>query len=152
MIKILSCILLLCVIATPLRAEYNYNWPNASNSDGNEYSSIANQPYTTSIIYVFYDSQTCDENCARAIAAIESVYNEYFMNQYQFFIIDYYNDEENNFIYAYNLETALSMVLQKVEYGQPTTFRKYPGLNNVFVEGPSFTDEIRQDIQYFFED
>ena len=143
MIKILSYILLLFAIAIPLRAEFNYNL--------NEEDYSANQQYTTSIIYVFYNSQTCDENCAPAIAAIESVYNEYFMNQYQFFIIDYYNDDENNFINDYNLETALSMVLQKVEYGQPTTFRKYSGLNSVFVEGPSFKDEIRQDIQYFFE-
>lgn len=152
MTKFLIYALLLCAIVIPLRAEFSYNDGYTQYDSWNPYYLKNNRQYTTSIIYVFYDSQTCDENCAPAIAAIERVYDENFMNEYQFFIIDYYSDDEEDFIGAYNLNTPLSMVLQKVEDGQPTTFRKYSGLNYVFVNDESFGDEIIEDIRYYFED
>lgn len=151
MIKFLSYVLLLCAIAIPLRAEFLYDEGYTQFQNWNPYYLSQEQQYTSPVIYVFYNSQFCDENCAPAISAIESVYDEYFMNKYQFFIIDYFDDDEKDFIGAYNLETPLSMVLQKVEDGHPTTFRKYSGLNYTFVEGESFKDNIRQDIEYFFD-
>ena len=142
--------LLLCAAAIPLRAEFSYDEGYSQFQSWNPYYLSQNEQYSSPIIYVFYNSQTCDENCAPAISAIEEVYDENFMNEYRFFVIDYFDDDENDFIGAYNLNTPLVMVLQQVENGQPTTFRKYSGLNYTFVEGPDFSDGIKQDIQYYF--
>ena len=150
MLKFFTYVLLLCAVAIPLRAEFSYNEGYTQFESWNPYYLTEEKQYTTPIIYVFYNSETCDENCPPAISAIEEVYNENFMNEYQFFVIDYFQDDEENFIGAYDLSTPLSMVLQDVRDGQPTTFRKYSGLNYTFVEGDSFKDNIRQDIEYYF--
>ena len=143
MMKLFSYVLLLCAIATSLYAQFDYN--------NYEYDQL----YTSnqkSIIYVFYNSQDCQytQYCPQAIELVESVYDQYFMDKYEFLIIDYYQDGEYNFIYRYKLSSPVVMVLQAVEYGQPTAYKKFPALQNFAYDPISFKQNIYNQIVSFF--
>lgn len=148
MIKFLSCVLLLCAIAIPLQAQFNYE----NNEFGMANASESYSSNQKSIIYVFYNSQKCQytQYCPQAIELIESVYDQYFMNQYEFLIIDYYQDGESGFIYKYKLSSPVTMVLQAVEYGQPTAYIKFPALQNFAYDPESFKQNIYNQIVSFF--
>src|SRR5574344_1115327 len=101
--KILWAILLVSAIILPLRAELTYESGYIPNQSLQEYFNEAYPNYNKSIIYVFFNSDMSCYNCPQTIDMIEKVYDEYYQNLYSFFIIDYANDQEYNFIETYNL-------------------------------------------------
>ena len=52
-----------------------------------------NESPDKSVIYVFFNNQPCP-NCPQAIDMIENVYNQNYLNNYAFFLINY-GEEEN---------------------------------------------------------
>ncbi len=82
--------------------------------DGNE---------NKSIIYIFYNGDACYQ-CPETIALTEQIYNRYYNGKYSLFVIDYEDDEEYDFISAYNLNAPLSIVLVKIEQGQTLGYQK----------------------------
>ena len=77
MLKILTYVLLLSAIAIPLRAEFSYDEGYTQYQSWNPYYLSQDEQYSLPIIYVFYNSETCDESCSPAISAIR-LYNSSF--------------------------------------------------------------------------
>lgn len=134
--------------ATSARAELSYQGGSNPNWTQQQYFNAAYPEYQQSVIYVFYNSQTC-YNCPQTIALVEQVYDQYFQDQYQFFVIDYFSDDEYNFMQVYQLDSPVSMVLQRVADGQPEGFRKYDNLQNLTSDPESFQAEIKFEIESF---
>lgn len=123
MLKIFWSFLILVAIALPLHAELYYEGGYNPNQTLQQQLAEDNPRYPRPIIFVFYDNNPCYE-CPQTIELIENIYNKYFADQYDFYIINYQDDENYNFIQNYNLSLPLEVVLQRVEDGQMTAFRK----------------------------
>lgn len=87
--------------------------------------------------------------CPQTIELIENIYNKYFADQYDFYIINYQDDENYNFIQNYNLSLPLEVVLQRVEDGQMTAFRKLEYLQNQISDPVSFSENLQYQINSF---
>lgn len=148
MSKIFTYVLLLCAVAIPLRAELTYEGGYNPAQTMAEYENAAYPEYSDSIIYVFYNSQTC-YNCPETIKLIEEVYDQNFQSKYEFFIIDYFEDNEYNFMQTYNLGAPVSMVLQRIEDREPGAWRKFDNLQNMTSDPVSFQENIRFQINNF---
>lgn len=116
-----------------------------------EYFDAAYYNYTKPIIFVFFNNDPC-YNCAETVALIEQIYNQNYKNRYSFFIINYQNDQEYNFISNYNLSRPLEVVLQNVADGQAIGFRKLENLQNMTSDPLSFSDYLTTEINSFFGD
>ena len=148
MLKFFTYLLLLFAVAIPLHAELAYQGDYNPDMSLSDYFSAENPQYSQSLIYVFYNSETC-YNCPQTIELIEQVYNEYFKNQYQLFIIDYFDDDEYNFVANYNLSSPVSMVLQRVSDGTLGEFKKFADLQNQISDPVSFQENIKFQIESF---
>lgn len=103
------------------------------------------------VIYVFYNNEPCD-SCAEAINLIEQAYNQNWQGIYDFYIINYADEEESgdyNFAENYNLELPLSVVLQYVQNGQFTKYQKLPYLYNF--NPYTFQEAFMEEVSTFFE-
>ena len=90
-------------------------------------------------------------DCPQTIELIENIYNQYYADTYDFYIINYQDDEDYNFIQNYNLSQPLEIVLQQVEDGQMTNFKKLEYLQNQISDPVSFSDNFRYQVNSFFE-
>lgn len=109
------------------------------NQNMQEYFDESNANYNKSIIYVFFNNQPCYQ-CAAAIEMIEKVYDQNFIDQYNMFIINYQNDQENDFIDTYNLSKPLEVVLVKINDGASFGFEKLENLQDQISDPVSFKD------------
>ncbi len=113
-----------------------------------------NQSFETNgnpIIFVFYNNDDCP-SCPEALDLIEQAYNENFEGEYNFYIINYENQEESgNYLFAenYNLEMPLTVVLQYVQNGQLTKYQKLPYLYNF--NPYTFQEAFIEEVSTFFE-
>ena len=87
-------------ISSPLQAQVQDTDGYMPNQGIQEYFSASQNDYSKSIIYIFFNNQPC-YTCADTIEMIENIYNQNFIDQYNMFIINYANDDENNFINTY---------------------------------------------------
>ena len=148
MLKYFTYLLLFCAMAMPIRAELSYEVGYFPDQTYEEYEKDAYPTYSSSIIYVFYNSQTC-YNCPETIKLIEQVYDQNFQNEYEFFIIDYFKDDEYNFVQVYKLDAPVSMVLQRVEDGATGAWRRFDNLQNMTSDQTSFKENILFQINNF---
>lgn len=103
------------------------------------------------IIYVFYNNDPCD-SCGEAITMIEEAYRENWQGIYDFYVINYQEEEDAgnyNFAENYNLELPLSVVLQAVEDGRFTRYQKLPYLYNF--NPYTYQEAFLSEVSTFFE-
>ncbi len=86
-----------------------------------------NENPNKSIIYVFFNNQPCP-NCPQAIEMIENVYNQNYLNNYEFFLINYGEDENAEMVQQYELSQPLEVVMVDVANGNEMGFKKIEGL------------------------
>ena len=149
--KALWSFLLGISIIMPLHAELSYQGEFDSDMTMQEYFNAAYPQPQKSIIYVFYNdiNMSC-QNCPETIALIEDVYNRYYQNDYNLFVIDYGNDDEYNFIQTYQLNRPLEVVLVKVDNGAQFGWKKLDGLNYQISDTLSFSDNLQYQINSYF--
>ncbi len=107
-----------------------------------------NPNYDKSIIYIFFNNQPCYE-CAQAIEMTEQAYNQNFIDTYNMFMINYENDNENNFIETYQLSQPLEVVLVKVDDGADFGYKKIEGLQNMTTDPVSFNEYFVEQVNNF---
>ena len=110
-----------------------------------EYFNISENNYNKSIIYVFFNNEPC-YTCAAAIEMIENLYNSEFSEDYNMFMINYQNDDENNFIETYQLSQPLEVVLVRVDDGASFGYKKVENLQNMTSDPVSFNDYLSNQI------
>ena len=120
----------------------------ADNQGMREYFANSDSDYNKSVIYVFFNNQPCYE-CAAAIEMIEQNYNQNFRNLYNMFLINYQNDDENNFISTYQLSRPLEVVLVRVDDGATFGYKKLENLQNMTTDPVSFAEYFNNDVTDF---
>lgn len=118
------------------------------NQNLQEYFNEAYPNYNKSIIYVFFNNSPCYE-CPQTIDLIEKIYDRYYAQDYSFFIINYNNDDEYNFIETYNLNQPLEVVLVRINDGASDGYKKLEGLQYQISDPVSFTDNFTAEINSF---
>ncbi|MBP5399985.1 MAG: hypothetical protein J6Y53_06215 [Alphaproteobacteria bacterium] len=113
-----------------------------------EYFAAEDENYNKSIIYVFYNNNYC-YGCPQAIDMLENLYQRKYTNKYSFFIINYQNDEEYNFVATYNLTMPLEVVLVKIEDGNSLGYEKIEYLQDMISDKISFDDYVSYKIDSF---
>ncbi len=133
----------------PVQAALVYEGEYNPDQTMQEYFDAAYYNYNRPIIFVFFNNEPCYD-CAETVALIEKVYNQNYKNLYSFFLINYQNDQEYNFIGNYNLSRPLEVVLQNVENGRALGYRKLENLQNMISDALSFSDYLTEEINSFF--
>jgi len=133
--------------AQPLQFEGTYN----PDTPLQEYFAEEDQNYKKSIIYVFYNNESC-YGCPQTIAELENIYNEYYKDDYSFFIINYEEDEEYNFAQAYKLSQPLEVVMVKIQDGASFGYEKLTGLQNRVSDPLSLSEYFRYRVNSFLGD
>ena len=121
------------------------------NQNLQEYFAAEDENYNKSIIYVFYNNNGCYA-CPQTMQMLEELYQQYYSNEYSFFMIDYQNDEEYNFIETYNLSRPLEVVLVKIEDCESLGYQKIENLQNMISDKTSFDEFVRYKIDNFLGD
>lgn len=114
-----------------------------------EYFQAAYPNYDKSVIFIFFNNNPCYD-CAETVELIEQIYNKNYADKYSLFLINYKDDQEYDFITAYNLNQTLEVVLQKVEDGMALGYTKLENLQNQISDPVSFADYLTYQIDSFF--
>ncbi len=110
-----------------------------------EYFAASQTDENKSIIYVFYNDEPC-YTCAAAIEMIENLYDREFIDDFNLFLINYQNDEENNFIETYQLSKPLEVVLVQINDGAAFGYKKVENLQDMTSDPVSFNDYLGNQI------
>ncbi len=113
-----------------------------------EYFAASDNNYDKSIIYVFFNNQPC-YTCAAAIEMVEDIYNNAFIDRYNMFLINYADDEENDFINTYQLSKPLEVVLVRINDGASFGYQKLENLENMTSDPVSFKDYFINQVNNF---
>ena len=148
MLKFIYAGLLALGIISNAQAELYYEGGYNPNLTLQQQLAADNPYYPRPIIFVFYNNNPCYE-CPQTIELIEDVYNANYQGIYDFYIINYQDDLNYNFIQNYNLSQPLEVVLQQVVDGQMTNFRKLEYLQNQISDPTSFFDNLTYQINSF---
>lgn len=120
----------------------------APNTPLEEYFSAEDGNQNKSIIYIFYNGSQCYQ-CPETIALTEQIYNRFYNGKYALFVIDYENDDEYDFINAYNLNAPLSIVLVKIDQGQTLGYQKIVNPQNLINSSTDYTQYLTERIDNF---
>lgn len=110
-------------IVCAFSAEAQYVNLEGTNPDITEYVEANPDNWDKPIMYVFYSDQPCPL-CPQAMGMIYNIYEEYFLNQFSYFEIDYNDDDEFGMQTSYNLSQPLSVVLVRINDGMSRGFYK----------------------------
>lgn len=146
--KFLLGTLVLSALTFSAYAGLNFEGNYPANQPLQEYFAAEDQNYNKSIIYIFYNGNECYQ-CPQTIAQIEQIYNQYYSNRYSLFVIDYENDQEYDFISAYDLHNPLAIVMVRVADGQSLGWRKIANPQNMLDEGEDFSQYLTSQINEF---
>lgn len=113
-----------------------------------EYFAAEDQNYNKSIIYIFYNNDPCYQ-CPDTIALTEQIYNQYYSDRYSLFVIDYSQDQEYDFISAYQLSEPLAIVLVRIEDGQSVGYQKLSNPQNMFDAPEDYTNYLTEEINNY---
>ncbi len=113
-----------------------------------EYFAASETNYDKSIIYIFFNNEPC-YTCAAAIEMIEQIYDRNFIDEYNMFMINYQNDDENNFIETYSLSKPLEVVLVRIDDGSPFGYRKIENLQDMTSDPVSLQDYFVNQVNNF---
>lgn len=130
--------------------ELNYEGEYNPNQSLQGYFNEAYPKYPKSIIYLFYNSEQCD-NCPQAMEMIKEVYNQYYLNKYSFYVVNYQTDLEYDYVQAYNLTEPMVVVMVRIENNASTGFEKITGLQNQIYDPISFSKDLRFRINGFLQ-
>ena len=108
-------------LVIPAKAQYVNLTGN--NPDIQEYVNSDFGNWYKSIMYVFYSDEPCSL-CSQAMGMIYDIYEEYFINQFNLFEIDYTDEDEYDMQESYNLSQPLSIVLVRIQDGQSRGYYK----------------------------
>lgn len=142
-------IIVACVFPCLVKAQLP-QYQGAYNPQQNlqEYFAESNANYNKSIIYVFFNNSAC-YGCPEAMALLEQIYQQYYSDEYSFFMINYQNDDEYNFIETYNLTQPLEVVLVRINDGAAFGYQKIENLQNQISDTFSFEEYVRYRIDSF---
>ena len=113
-----------------------------------EYFDATQANYDKSIIYIFFNNEPC-YTCAAAIEMIEQIYDRNFIDEYNMFMINYQNDDENNFIETYSLSKPLEVVLVRIDDGASFGYRKLENLEDMTSDPVSLQDYFVNQVNNF---
>lgn len=148
MLKIFCAGLVFLGTITDAQAELYYEGGYNPNLTLQQQLAADNPYYPRPIIFVFYNNNPCYE-CPQTIELVEDIYNANYKGTYDFYIINYQDNENYNFIQNYNLSQPLEVVLQQVVDGQMTNFRKLDYLQDQISDQTSFFDNFTYQINSF---
>ena len=143
--KHLALIMGLCCLSAVAAAQ---EMPEETNQPLQEYFDASDADANKSIIYVFFNNDPCYD-CAEAVELVEQVYNENFADQYNMYLINYQNDQENDFIDTYNLNRPLEVVLQRIDDGAAFAYQKLDNLPDMVSDPVSFEEYLTEEINGF---
>lgn len=146
--RILFLLFLGLFFASPSLAQVENTDGYMPNQVSREYFSESQTNYDKSIIYVFFNNEPC-YTCAQTISLIEEIYNQNFIDEYNMFLINYQNDEENNFVELYNLNRPLEVVLVRVDDGAAFGYKKLENLQNMVSDPTSFSGYFVSQVNNF---
>ena len=155
--KVMKKIICLAMIAwtmwvVPAEAQYDENDYSGYYGQTGPAESNGNGSYNGNpIIYVFYNNDPCD-SCGEAIAMIEQTYRQNWQGIYDFYIVNYQDEEDaGNYTFTenYNLELPLTVVLQYVNDGYFTKYQKLPYLYNF--NPYTYQEAFLSEVSTFFE-
>lgn len=121
------------------------------NQNLQEYFEQSPEDYNRSVIYIFFNNEPC-YTCAQAITMISQIYDRYFANEYTLLMVNYENDQENEFIYTYNLRQPLAVVLVRINDGEALGWRKLTGLEEMISDPVSFEEYFVDQVTSFLGD
>ena len=104
-----------------------------------EYFQDQNYNPDKSLIYVFFNNAPCP-NCPQAIEMIEEIYNQNYLNDYGFYLINYGEDSNSGYIETYGLSNPLEVVMVSVDNGEVQGFQKIEGLQNMTPNAQGFNE------------
>lgn len=104
-----------------------------------QYFQNENQNPDKSIIYVFFNNEPCP-NCPQAIEMIEDVYNQNYLNNYAFYLINYGEDSNSGFIEEYALSNPLEVVMVDIQNGDEIGYQKIEGLQDMTPNPTGFNE------------
>ncbi|MBQ8481709.1 MAG: hypothetical protein IJ532_04180 [Alphaproteobacteria bacterium] len=129
MLKKISLIVTVLGLMVSFPAEAQYVNLSGNNPDITEYVESNEDNWNKSIMYVFYSNEPCAQ-CSQAMGMIYDIYEEYFINQFNLFEINYTNEDEYGMQESYNLSQPLSVVLVRINDGMSRGYYK--------IENPQF--------------
>ncbi len=88
--------------------------------------------------------------CPQTINSIYNVWQNNFADLYDYFEINYFQDQEYNFIQNYQLRAPLSIVLQNVNNGVMTNWVKIDNPQTGYLPSPIYKERLISDINNFF--
>lgn len=107
-------------------AEAQYVNLSGNNPDITEYVEANENNWDKPIMYIFYSDEPCDL-CSQAMGMIYNIYEEYFLNQFSLFEINYTDEGEYGMQESYDLSGPLAIVLVRINDGMS---RGYYKINN----------------------
>ncbi len=143
--KFILSLTLLLTTAIPLHAQVEPIDGYMPSQNLQEYFNADNTNYNKSIIYIFFNNEPC-YTCATAIEMIENLYNREFIDDFNMFLINYQNDNENNFIETYQLSNPLEVVMVRINDGAAFGYKKIENLQNMTSDPVSFNDYLSNQI------
>jgi len=139
MIKRIFLILTVYIICGYTSADAQYVNLSGNNPDIREYVESNEDNWNKSIMYVFYSNDLCPL-CSRAMGMIYDIYEQYYLNEFSLFEINYEDNDEFYMRISYELNQPLSIVLVRIQDGES---RGYYKIDNpqYFVNDPVFFNE-----------
>lgn len=117
-----------------------------------QYFQSQNQNPDKSIIYVFFNNEPCP-TCPQAIDMIEEVYNQNYLNNYEFYLINYGEDSNSGFIEEYALSNPLEVVMVNIQNGDEIGYQKIEGLQDMTPNPSAFNEYFTTQVNgYLGED
>jgi len=129
MLKRTGLILMVFGLFASSPTEAQYINLSGNNPDITEYVESNEDNWNKSIMYIFYSNQPC-ALCSQAMGMIYDIYEEYFINQFNLFEINYTDEDEYGMQESYNLSQPLSVVLVRINDGMSRGYYK--------IENPQF--------------
>lgn len=123
MLKKIYLFLTAFIITGVFSANAQYVNLQGNNPDITEYVQANQENWDKPIMYVFYSNQPCPL-CSQAMGMIYNIYEEYFLNQFSYFEIDYTDEDEFGMQMSYNLNQPLSVVLVHISDGMSRGYYK----------------------------
>lgn len=123
MLKKIYLLLTAFIITGVFSANAQYVNLQGNNPDITEYVQANQENWDKPIMYVFYSNQPCPL-CSQAMGMIYNIYEEYFLNQFSYFEIDYTDEDEFGMQMSYNLNQPLSVVLVHISDGMSRGYYK----------------------------
>ena len=104
--------------------------------------------WNKSIMYVFYSDQPCPL-CSEAMGQIYDIYEEYFLNQFNLFEINYTDEDEFGMQESYDLSQPLSIVLVRIQDGQSRGYYKIDNPQDFLGDSFYFKQRLLSEINFF---